>query len=372
MTSLELKGRKQRWFVLSGPISGYTVALYEAIVSRGAHEVTFWGQALPKREEFQHEQFTLSGVNLHNWSDLTSAQIWKTLRDTPPDVVILYGTQPRSSMALALLALPRRVPLVFFSDANVACSPRSALAQTARAFAYEALATRVAAVACLGITNEWAQRGLGLQKTVQLPLCPVNFGLWGDAAGGDGRTTDSRKTVLTIVARLDRIKNVVPTLRGIAARDELRDKIEVRVAGAGPEREALDRLAASSSLTIKVLGSVSRSAIGGLLADSDALLLPSQDEPWGIVVTEALGMGIPVVATPAVGAAVSLAGTTQAVLLAESAEPSAIADAVEMFLERKAPLQVAAQAAASHVRSWFDTQRVADRLIALAGRLTSE
>ena len=39
---------------------------------------------------------------------------------------------------------------------------------------------------------------------------------------------------------------------------------------------------------------------------ADCLIVPSRDEPWGVVVNEALACGTPVVATDAVGAAEDL------------------------------------------------------------------
>jgi len=55
-----------------------------------------------------------------------------------------------------------------------------------------------------------------------------------------------------------------------------------------------------------LLGFQDTAALIGLYALARSLAVPSRDEPWGVVVNEALACGTPVVATTAVGAAEDL------------------------------------------------------------------
>jgi hypothetical protein len=91
-------------------------------------------------------------------------------------------------------------------------------------------------------------------------------------------------------------------------------------------------------------------------------VLPSLVEPWGIVVVEALRMGLPVIATPAVGAAVSLAGYSGAITLTKVTEPDSIVAAVHRFITR---LGRAAHESIPFVRSHFDRIAVARETIRL-------
>jgi glycosyltransferase involved in cell wall biosynthesis len=92
-------------------------------------------------------------------------------------------------------------------------------------------------------------------------------------------------------------------------------------------------------------------------------VLPSTLEPWGIVVTEALGLGVPVVASPHVGAAISLAGTTQAVVLTSGHTAEDFRIGLRTFVERREALQAAARGAAESVRERYDRERVAEALV---------
>ena len=70
------------------------------------------------------------------------------------------------------------------------------------------------------------------------------------------------------------------------------------LAGDGPERTALEALAASLSLNgrVKFLGPVPHQRMLGLVAGSTMCVVPSREEPYGIIVVEAQALGTPVVA----------------------------------------------------------------------------
>ncbi len=78
------------------------------------------------------------------------------------------------------------------------------------------------------------------------------------------------------------------------------------VAGTGPLRQELEKLAAERSQhagSIRFLGAVAPVDIPPLMAQSELFVLPSVYEPHGIVVTEAMAVGTPVVASNDCGAA---------------------------------------------------------------------
>jgi glycosyltransferase involved in cell wall biosynthesis len=76
---------------------------------------------------------------------------------------------------------------------------------------------------------------------------------------------------------------------------------ELLVAGEGPLRDVVE-----SAPGVRLLGFQDRSSLIELYALADRLVVPSRDEPWGVVVNEALACGTPVVASDAVGAAEDL------------------------------------------------------------------
>lgn len=77
------------------------------------------------------------------------------------------------------------------------------------------------------------------------------------------------------------------------------DGVQLQIAGEGPERGRLERLAADLGIAsrIKLLGILSREEVRAAMWNSDALVHPSFQETFGVAIIEAMATGLPVVAT---------------------------------------------------------------------------
>lgn len=105
--------------------------------------------------------------------------------------------------------------------------------------------------------------------------------------------------------------------------------IHLVVAGAGPMEAALMQQAAECEhLSVSFAGFVEHDALWRLFAAADALILLSDDEPWGMVISEALAFGLPFLATSSVAAAVEFSDLGRVVLHSEG-----IAGEISAFIE---------------------------------------
>lgn len=130
----------------------------------------------------------------------------------------------------------------------------------------------------------------------------------------------------------------------------LLDDPTVKLLGAGrvaPQayRSQIERLGLSDRL--RWVGSSSDVAL--LHAASDAFVLPTRYEPWGLVIVEALGSGLPVVTTRLAGAALAVEDGRTGRLLRDPDDPAELAKALRWALSA-AP--AAAQAIAASVRDY--------------------
>jgi glycosyltransferase involved in cell wall biosynthesis len=100
------------------------------------------------------------------------------------------------------------------------------------------------------------------------------------------------------------------------------------VAGEGPERAALERLAHDLGLPAVFLGDVARDEIAGLSAAADIFVLLSRHEPWGVVVNEAAACGLPLVLSDTVGAAWDLLRSGENGFVVEPGDVAAAAEAL--------------------------------------------
>jgi glycosyltransferase involved in cell wall biosynthesis len=111
--------------------------------------------------------------------------------------------------------------------------------------------------------------------------------------------TDAKVRRVAFVGRLTDIKGVSDLLHALAKVDVDRATVEVVLAGNGDidKYQALARRLGIDGM-VKFAGWFNQDQIDGLLADSDALVLPSHDEVLPLVVLEALAHGLAVICTP--------------------------------------------------------------------------
>lgn len=172
---------------------------------------------------------------------------------------------------------------------------------------------------------------------------------------------------IVTVARLSPEKDVANLLRAMAilARTDATARLEI--AGDGPAREGLLRLAGELGLNprVKFLGETRD--IPALLARASMFVLPSLAEGLSLTLLEAMGSGLPVIATRAGGnpEVVDDGGTG---LLAPPRDPSALADAILQL--RRDPERAAEMGNAGRHRAeaFFDVRRMVARYEALYER----
>jgi glycosyltransferase involved in cell wall biosynthesis len=81
----------------------------------------------------------------------------------------------------------------------------------------------------------------------------------------------------------------------------------VIMAGSGELEQELRSLCREHLLTNVIFtGFINQSELPGLYAASDLFVLPSQDEPWGLAVNEAMCAGLPIIVSREVGCAADL------------------------------------------------------------------
>lgn len=363
-----MNATRSQWLIIGGPLAGYTFDLFREVVRNYPVDVRFLHDPLETSSQFAHEVFESGELPSLRWRQASVPQLLSFVLRPYPHAIFVFGTEARVPATLALLAL-RRVPVLFVSDVNVAHFMRNSPRFLLKALGYAAFARRVDLALSLGITNTFALKSYGVRNILELPMYTVDFrGTQSAAMPAPADTPDRVRIIL--IARLVWEKNIASVIAAIGKDEGLSSRVELIIVGDGPERDAIARACANApSLSVRLVGALPRSEVGALLSTAEALLIPSVQEQWGIVVLEALAMGIPVIATPAVGAALSLAGITQAVILSETSDASDVPRALHTFLHHRNELRSAAKHAAAFVRSKYDRRRVAARLVEVVGRL---
>jgi len=113
-------------------------------------------------------------------------------------------------------------------------------------------------------------------------------------------------TVVLFASKLTARKraiDLVDAMKSVAATD---DKVMLLIVGTGPD-EGLVRIAANAlGKRVCFVGFRNQSEMPAFFAAADMFVLPSEAEPWGLVVNEAMAAGLPVIVSDDVGAAEDL------------------------------------------------------------------
>lgn len=128
---------------------------------------------------------------------------------------------------------------------------------------------------------------------------------------------------------------------------------------------------------VDLTGPLPHDEVGTTLARADLLVHPSREEAYGMVVTEALARGVPVVAAEVGGVPEALGHDASGVrpgILVPADDPAALAGALRDWLERarlREQLRTAARGRRDVLPSWADTAGDVARALTVAAEVGS-
>ena len=138
------------------------------------------------------------------------------------------------------------------------------------------------------------------------------------------------------------------------------------VVGGGPERAGLEREAASAGLKDKVVfvGQVEHQEVPRYLAVADVFVLPSKPEGWGRVISEAMVMSLPVIASN-VGGTTELITSGENGLVLETDTAEEISAAVAGLIEDPKLRRRLGVRAREHAEREWPFDKMADKLVSI-------
>lgn len=281
----------------------------------------------------------------------------KILMRERPDYLICYGYTLAPQITLLLWAIVAATPFALIGDANYYCDVAAGLKRLVKGAWLRLLAQRAAALIVIGTANRrfWESHGAKADK-----LFEARFAVDNDfyaRARGERKEDAARlrsqlgltgKTVFLFVGRLVRRKNVDLIIR--AARRLNDDRSAVVIAGSGEERQALEELA-DGDPQIVFAGNVRPDEAPLYYALSDVLVLPATQEPWGLVINEAMASGLAVIAHRHCGAALDLVAPDNGIAL-ETFTVDELARAMRLIASDRSLLRSMQARSLAKIRGW--------------------
>ncbi len=143
-------------------------------------------------------------------------------------------------------------------------------------------------------------------------------------------------------------------------------------AGDGPLRQSLYQRALDLGIAdhIRFLGFVNQSALPAVYRAADLMVLPSEYEPFGVVVNEASCCGCPVAASDRVGAAADLIAPVNPDFIFPCGDVPALTRLLQRALSDRTELARRGQDSRRRMQSWSDRENISGALEAVERALS--
>ena len=290
------KASIRRVAVLYSQLSGYLASCLKAVTERHKVELLIIRTPPVPNAPFDDRHFSWI-THLHDRTAHDVRSMAALLHDFNPDGVYMSGWSDRAYLWLARQQRQQGKPVVAGSDNQWKGTLRQ---QVGRFIAPYYLHPAIDALWVAGDRQRQFAARLGYRGA----RC------WDGIYSCDWPTFDEvyapestpGNPFFLFVGRYVQVKGLDTLLE---AYDTYRARVEepwpLRCAGTGPLADLL-----RGQPGIENLGFTQPDALPELMASAGAFILPSQHEPWGVVVHEAAATGLPLICTEACGAAVHL------------------------------------------------------------------
>jgi glycosyltransferase involved in cell wall biosynthesis len=164
--------------------------------------------------------------------------------------------------------------------------------------------------------------------------------------------------VILSMARLAADKGLEYLIEAAARLPRTGRRIQIAIAGDGPARERLERLAFDWGVTGRVTFLGFREDVGDLLAASDLVVLPSLREGLSIALLEAMAAGKPILAT-SIGSQREVASHADMARLVPPADAPALSEAIQRLAGDPALME----RLGANARAVYESRYTADRML---------
>ncbi len=290
-------------------------------------------------------------------SDVGFAKLFSALRADREPVIVLGGWSSALAHKTLLIAALLRVPTLIWADHPFPRNRRW-LFDSLRKIYLRTLGRFVVAFLGCGTPTVEHLVSLGIPQPRVF-----NFPYWVEVSPGwspPPRLSDAGSSTkplcLLAIGRVVPIKSFDVAIRAVArANQDSGSRIaELIIIGDGPERRALESLAETltDQSIIRFTGALENSQVFAHIRDGDAVVVPSEFEPYGVVVLEALAQGRPVFASDKVIAARDRNDGSGAIQLHSVGDVEGLARQITKFARDREGLRKSSQAARAIAETW--------------------
>ncbi|MGC1620193.1 MAG: glycosyltransferase family 4 protein [Candidatus Acidiferrum sp.] len=295
--------------------------------------------------------------------------LWPLIRDGNFDVISLHLSYTQASFWIAYLAARFSRSALLFGCDQGSLDPRDGRnwKRTVKRLAWP----RLFGLADQVCVSSSSARDLMLSLKIEegrISLTPlVVDNDWWTARAGDVDRSAVRQswhvpetgTVVLFCAKLQEWKRPMDLLQAFAQANVSHSVLVF--AGEGPLRRQLETESHSLGIheRVRFLGFVNQSQLPSIYTSADLMVLPSDYEPFAVVVNEAMCCGCPVAASDHVGAARDLVAPVRPDFVFSTGDVPALAALLRNALADRGTLAGLRNSAMMHMRTWSPERNVA-------------
>jgi glycosyltransferase involved in cell wall biosynthesis len=315
------------------------------------------------------------GSGSESFFGLCNFGVWKLVRKGQFDAVICLTGYIRVSFWITFFATRMAgAAFLFGTDANT-LAPRDS--QSWKILAKKILWPRLYALADQVVVPSTAAfqllHSLGIpQDHITLTPYAVDNDWWKQQSSRVDRAAvrrswglDSEALVILFCAKLQPWKRPIDLIRAFALADVPNSIL--LFAGEGPLRSELESEAISLGIAerVRFLGFINQSQLPSVYTASDVMVLPSEYEPFAVVVNEASCCGCPVIASDRVGAAPDLVVPVNPSFLYPCGDVDALARILTVAFADPLELSKCSYAARQRMETWSIRENVSGTVTAV-------
>jgi len=322
----------------------------------------------PLLEGFPWRELANRGSGGESFFGVWNPSVWSLIRDGAFDAVLCFTGYRCATFWIAWLAAKSsRTVFLFGTDATTLVSrdPRP-WKRWAKALFWPrlyALADQVI-VPSSGSRDLMVSLGIPEERVTLTPYSVDNEWWMAESAKVDRSAVraawgvSASDAVVLFCAKLQPWKRPLDLLHAFAKAKV--SNAHLVYAGEGPLRGQLQAEAKRLGVPqqVRFLGFVNQTQLPAVYTASDLMVLPSEYEPFAVVVNEAICCGCPVIASDRVGASRDLVAPVAPKLVYPCGDVDALAAVLRSALSDRAQLDSIAAAAREHIRTWSSKENI--------------
>jgi glycosyltransferase involved in cell wall biosynthesis len=324
---------------------------------------------VPLLDGYSWSEVPNRGSGDESFFGLRNPGLWKLIRSGNYDAILCFTGYLNATFWIACFAAKYSKAAFLFGTDSTSLTPRDGRAwkSTLKKISWPRLFRLADQVIVPSSGTRDLMLSLGLpEDRVTLTPYSVDNDWWMQKASQTNRaavreswSATPETSVILFCAKLQAWKRPTDLLRAFAMAN-LSNALLI-FAGEGPLRAPLESEATTLGIAhrVRFLGFVNQSQLPAIYTSADLMVLPSEYEPFAVVINEAMCCGCPAVASDRVGAARDLVAPVAPEFVFPCGSVDALAAILKGAFADRMRLQAFASAALAHIQTWTPERNIA-------------